>query len=123
MDIEEDANQLRPSLSQIQTKLRRIKQITWISAISVFLIYYVILPVAFVSLDDFSSASFQGWLITGFIFSLLSFVYFLIGPISEVFFFKFIYAAKRSLRFFKSSVSAAEIPRIEYEYYEGVIND
>ena len=81
------------------------------------------MPVAFVSLDDFSFASFQSWLIIGLLFSFLCFIYLMIGPFAEFFFFKFFYAAKRSLRFFKSSVSAAEIQKIEYEYYEGVIID
>lgn len=94
MKIDEDSNQLRPSLMQIQTELRRFKRAVWFLAILLSVLFGVLWPMLSVLFDDFSYYAFQFWIIIGQLFICASLVFFLLAPIVERFCNKIFKAAK-----------------------------
>lgn len=96
MKIDEDSNQLRPSLMQIQSELRRTKHVTWVLAFFMAFFFIIIWPIMGVSFDDFSYASFRFWIIIGQTFIFASCVFFLVGPFVEYYMMKILEIIKRS---------------------------
>lgn len=96
MKLEEESNQLRPSLMQIQCELNRVKKVSFFLALFLSFFFVILWPVISVSFDDFSLVAFRIWILIGQIFIVASFVYFLVAPYLERYIVKIISAAKRS---------------------------
>lgn len=115
MDIDEDLNQLRPSLMQVENELRRYKRVSWFVSIGMSLLFIVIWPVVSLAFDDFSLAAFNFWIITGHVLIFASAAFFLFGPLIERHFIKIVAVAKKSSRFFKRAKPLTAIGNIKYD--------
>lgn len=117
MKLEEDANQLRPSLMQIETELVHVKKGVWIVSLLVTFFYIIIWPVVSVSFGDFSLVVFRFWIIIGHVFIAILLAYFLIAPLVESYFLKILSAAKRSRQFFKGLKKASNKKNLVTDYF------
>lgn len=114
MDIDEDLNQLRPSLMQVENELRRYKRVSWFVSIGMSLLFIIIWPVVSLAFDDFSLAAFNFWIISGHVLIFTSAAFFLFGPLIERHFIKIVEVAKKSSRFFKRANHLTAIRHVQY---------
>ena len=115
MDIDEDLNQLRPSLMQVENELRRYKRVSWFVSIGMSLLFIIIWPVVSLAFDDFSLAAFNFWIISGHVLIFISAAFFLFGPLIERHFIKIVEVAKKSSRFFKRANHLTAIRHVQYD--------
>lgn len=80
---DEKETKLRPSLLEVESELNNVKRFSWVFSIGLSALLLFFWPALNTLFDVFSFTSYKIWLLIGQVAMVISFFYFLIGPLID----------------------------------------